>query len=352
MLNEVLLVKSYRGLAATLLAACALIGCGDAGSTAPLTPGNVSVASKLATVAVAVAAAPEGAAFFDNFLPCPRRGVVDYRNSDHGRFATFSGCDVGDGIVIDGTSELRWTTPGADRTHIATIDVPGPLHVTTVGGAPLDVGGITISNIAFSAASNGGAFPAIERFLYASSRVTIAGETFTPNALGDPARVFVTGLSLDAIPPVPVDALTDADMKRLAYHVAVGLADILFNETEETQRGNHIHTFDCGTIRVTVDTARNLPTLDMNWNACDVGQGLIMSGTFTVGWTQFDAQNGALAMRVAGSMTVGGGLPRTTLTSLDWSLSGIKTYPANARMTMQIVGDKQRSFSINLVLDD
>lgn len=351
MLNESLPKRHLACLAATALTAF-VVGCGDAGSTAPLTSGNVSVASKLATVAVAVATAPEGTAFFDNFLPCPRRGVVDYRNSDHGRFATFSGCDVGDGIVIDGTAEVRWTSPGADRTHITTIDIPGPLHVTVVGGTPLDVGGITISSIAFSAAGSPFASPTVERFLYASARVTIAGETFTPSALADPARVFVTGLTLDALPAVPVDALTDADMKRLAYHVSVGLADILFNETEETQRGNHIHTFDCGTIRVTVDTVRNLPTLDMNWNACDVGEGLIMSGIFTVDWTQFDPQTGALAMRVVGSMTVGGGLPRTTLSRLDWSLSGIKTYPANAHMEMQIVGDKQRSFSINLVLDD
>lgn len=350
MLNESPSKRALPRLAATLLTAF-VVGCGDASSTAPLTPGNISVASKLATVAVAVATGREGVAFFDNFLPCPRRGVIDYRNSDHGRFATFSGCDVGDGIVIDGTTEIRWTTPGADRTHIATIDIPGPLHVTTVGGAPLDVGGITISNIAFSATPNP-ALPSVDRFLYASARVTIAGETFTPNMLADPARVFVIGLSLDALPSVPVDALTDADMKRLAYHAAIGLTSLLFNETEEIQRGNHTHTLDCGTMRVTVDPAKNLPTLDMNWNACDVGQGMIISGTFTVDWTQIDFQSGAIAMRVVGSMTVGGGLPRTTVTRLDWSLSGIQSYPANAHMTMQIVGDKQRSFSVNLVLDD
>ncbi|MEP6495240.1 MAG: hypothetical protein ABJF01_21315 [bacterium] len=341
-----------RGFGATLLLACSLAACGDGTATAPLSHGNVSVASKLATVAVAIATASEGAGFFDNYLPCPRRGIVDYRNSDHGRLATFSGCDLGDGIVVDGSTELRWTTPGADRSRIVAIDIPGTLRVTTVGGQPLDVAGVSVSSIAFSAATIPNTPPAVERFQYALARVTIGDETFTPNALADPARVFVSGLSLDAIPAVTIDALTDADMKRLAYHAAIALAAVLFDETEDV-RASHIHTLRCGTIRVTADPVRNLPTLDMNWNACDLGQGLIISGSFTVDWAQFDVQTGAIAMRVVGPMTLGGGLPRTDLTRLDWSLSGVGAFPANAHMTMQIAGGgKQRSFSVNFVLDD
>ncbi len=337
-----------RGMFAATLMLC---GCG-ATTTEPATA-NVAVASKLATVAVAVATAGEGHSFFDNFLPCARRGVIDYRNSARGRLATFSGCDTGDGIVVDGSAELRWTSAGADRSNIAAIEIAGALHIRDASGATTDVTSATIANISFTPPSDPFVPPSIDRFLYASSRVTIGSETFTPNELASPPRVFQPALTIDALGAATIDALSDADMKRLAYHGALRLAATLFNETLETQRGDHNHTLPCGATRVTVDRTRNLPTLDMTWNSCDLGDGLFVSGTFTVNWTVFDPNTGTLSMRVSGPATFGGGLPRTTVTRIDWSVTGIASLPANARVTMQISdGTRQRSFSADIVLDD
>jgi hypothetical protein len=328
-----------------------IIGCGT--STEPPASGNVAIASKLATVAVAVATAGEGHSFLDNFLPCPRRGVIDYRNSPNGRLATFSGCDAGDGIVIDGSAELRWTSAGADRSRISTIEIVGPLQVSEAGGGATTVNTATISNISFSAASDPFVPPSVERFQYTSARVVVNGESATPNELANPTRIFKPALTIDALGPGTIASLSAVDMKRLAYHGALRLVATLFNETLETQRGDHTHSLPCGTMQVTVDRVRNLPVLNMNWNSCDIGDGLFISGVFTVDWAAFDPNAGVLTMRLVGSATFGGGVPRTTVTQLDWSLSGISSFPANARMAMTVLdGTRQGSFLANLVLDD
>jgi hypothetical protein len=314
---------------------------------------NDAIASKLATVAVGVATAGEGHSFFDNFLPCPRRGVIDYRNSPTGRLATFTGCDAGDGIVIDGSAELRWTSAGADRSRLSTIEIVGPLQIRDETGAVTTVSGATISNISFSAATDPFAPPSVDRFQHTRAHVVVNGESAAPNELGDPSRVFRPSLTIDALGTGSVESLNAVDMKRLAYHGALRLVGTLFNETLETQRGDHTHAMPCGTTRVTVDRVRNLPTLDMSWNNCDMGDGLFVSGTFTVDWTTFDVQTGALTMRLVGSATFGGGIPKTTVTRLEWSLTGIGSFPANARIAMQASdGARQGTFTANLVLDD
>jgi hypothetical protein len=181
----------------------------------------------------------------------------------------------------------------------------------------------------------------------------LRGESFTPSDEASPARVFHPTLTIDALGSATIDQLTDADIKRLAYHGALVLAATLFNETLETQRGDHTHTLGCGTTRVTIDRARNLPVLDTDWSACDVGGGMLISGTFTLGWNTFDAATGALSMRLSGSSTFGGGLPRVTVSRVDWTLTGISSFPANAHLTMQISdGTRQRNLSVDLILDD
>ena len=211
----------------------------------------------------------------------------------------------------------------------------------------------TVTDITFATTSDPLAPPTVDRFQYSSARVALGGKPFAPTDEASPARVFHPTLSIDALGSTTIDQLSDADMKRLAYHGALVLAATLFNETLETQRGDHTHTLGCGTTRVTIDRARNLPILDMNWNACDVGGGMFISGTFTLDWSTFDAAAGALSMRLSGSATFGGGVPRVTVGRLDWSLTGISGFPANAHLTMQLAdGNRQRSLSVDLLLDD
>src|SRR5262247_2415420 len=81
------------------------------------------VASKTAIAALAVAIGPQGSSFFDNFLPCPRRGVIDYHNIPGGRRAEFIGCDVGDNIVIDGVADVSWTRTTQDPATTTSVSI-------------------------------------------------------------------------------------------------------------------------------------------------------------------------------------------------------------------------------------
>ncbi len=51
---------------------------------------------------------------------------------------------------------------------------------------------------------------------------------------------------------------------------------------------------------------------------------------------------------------MGGGVPRTALTRLEWMLTGVSSFPANARISGRMVAEngEQRTFSFDLVLDD
>jgi hypothetical protein len=318
------------------------------------------VASKLAVLAVGVATAEEGHSFFDNSLPCPRRGVIDYRNTPRGREATFSGCDAGDGVVVDGTAEVRWTQPGADRSRISAIElapgVPGApgLTVRVADAAPAAAGPVAVTGITFSPPAPN-TEPAVEWLDVAPVRVTAGGATTPLDERATPARVFRPALTIDALPNPAgsPDALTEADLKRVAYHGAMALASILLNETLEVQRGPHTHTEPCGTMRVTPDPATLLTRLDMAWSACEVGYGLFESGTFAVEWAEFDPRAGRLTMVVQGALTLGGGVPRTTLSRLEWTVSGLGTFPARARIAGRLVGGgRERAYAFELVVDD
>jgi len=333
-------------------------GCGGEGAEGVVGAGTESalVASKLAVLAVGVATAGEGHSFFDNFLPCPRRGVIDYRNTPRGREATFTGCDAGDGVVVDGTAEVRWTQPGADRGRITAVELApgGKLTVRVGDAAPEVVGALTVTGITFALPTPGDS-PTVETLVVAPVRVTAGGATTSLHERATPANVFHPALAIDAIPNPAgsLDALTEADLKRVAYHGAMALASVLLNETLEVQRGPHTHTEPCGTMRVTPDPATLLTRLDMAWNACEVGYGLFESGTFAVEWAEFDARGGRVSMVVQGALTLGGGVPRTTLSRLEWTVTGLGDFPTRIRIAGRLVGGgRERTYAFELVVDD
>ncbi|HEV2735684.1 MAG TPA: hypothetical protein VGV85_12640 [Longimicrobiaceae bacterium] len=340
-------------LAAVVLPVLLLGGCSDGDATGPADRGRAElVGSKLAVLAVAVATGPQGRSFFDNFLPCPRRGVVDYHNTPAGRRATFSGCELGDGVTVDGSAELRWTAPNADRRQVRRIELEGSLAVAVDGGAPVRVERLTVEGISFADPAR----PAVDGVELAALRVTLLGVTTTVDDRGAPRRLFQPeGLTIDAIPNPSnsLAVLTEADLKRIAYHGGMTLAEVLFNESLEIQRGEHSHQNACGTLGVVPDPATRRPHLTYAWSACPIGGGLFVEGAFTQRWTDLDPWTGRLAMVVQGRTTLGGGLPRVTLDRLEWSVSGVSSFPANARISGRLVaGAQERSFSFDLVLDD
>jgi len=354
---------SARSLGAFASAVVALLtACGDgnndaAGPDNGSAPEAVLVASKLAVLAVAVATGPEGRSFFDNFLTCPRRGVVNYHNTAAGRRATFSGCNVGDGVTVDGTAELRWVGPNLspDRAQLTRLELTGTVTVTAEGGGA-EVDAMRVEGIAFRAPTPTDDEPAVNRLLVESLRVTVLGTTVGVDARGNPARLFQPTLDLNTLPNPTnaLAALTEADMKRIAYDAAMTLASILFNELLEIQRGEHTHTTSCGTLRVTPNAARTTTHLDYAWTACPLPGGLVLDGTFSQDPGPGTDLRDGLAMVVAGQLTIGGGVPRTTLTRLEWVITGVRSLPANAeiRGTLTAAVGQQRPIAFTVMVDD
>jgi hypothetical protein len=162
-------------------------------------------------------------------------------------------------------------------------------------------------------------------------------------------------ISANAIPNAAnsLNALTEADIQRIAYHGALSLAAILFNETLEIQRGVHSHIEACGSMQVTPDITRNVPQLGMNWNMCDLNYGLFASGSFLVDWSEFNQDAGRMSMIVQGPITFGGGVPTITLSRMEWSASGISSLPGTIRISGRLVrGTLDRSFSFDVIVDD
>jgi hypothetical protein len=339
-------------LAAALLAACS----GGGAPGPPLVPDASLAASKLAVVAVAIATGHRGRSFFDNFLACPRAGVIDYRDTPRGRQANVVGCDTGDGVVLDGAIEVQWPQAGGDPRALTGVEVVGPVRARVEGAGAVTIDRATVTGLSFTGLDE----PTVDRLVVAPVRVTALGVTAPLDPRAAPAAVFQpAGRGLASRPNAAgaLDALDSADVRRVALHDALRLASILFDETLESARGEHTHTLPCGTLHVRPDPATRLPHMDAVWTACDLGGGTFAGGTFTVDWSRFDAPTGEIAMVVAGQLTLGGGVPRVELTRLEWSIAGIAGFPATARVAGRLVagagaGAIARPFAIDVLVDD
>jgi len=332
-----------------ILAAPVLIGvavaCGDE-TTGP-DPAALAlaerIAPRLAVMAFAVANGPQGRAFFDNALPCVRRGVVNYANTETGRAVTFAGCDVGDGLTLDGTGELRWgpSEPAANREPLcgfgtaeacaAGFTWAGELRVTVDGEPHVLTEGFTVSDIV-AAGTEPVELQSLRVALEpAAVVVTEAGPLL--DQIFDP-----TGIDLGTIPNPSgsVATLSEADLRRIALHGAMDLAFFLLDETVESARGDHEHQMPCGTSGVTYD-AEQLPHVTNAWSQCP-DRGLLFDGDFTMEWGRWEL-NGrelvAIRMDLTGSLTIGGGIPTIELTSLRWTVTPSGT---DLEITLELEG--------------
>ena len=90
----------------------------------------------------------------------------------------------------------------------------------------------------------------------------------------------------------------------------------------------------------------------MSWNACDLRDGLFASGAFPAEWAAFGT-GVPWASVVQGPLTLGGGVPKVTLSCLEWSVSGLGTLPATIRIFGRLVAGAQvRTYSYEVPVDD
>jgi len=330
----------------------------------------IRLGPRFTVIAVAAAVSREGAGFLDNFLPCVRRGVIDYRNSDSGRIVTFSGCDLGGGVVLSGSGELAWTeSPSTDRPRFCDyasewqcatrLIWSGDLLVTFDAQTTRRIPALVIDSITLRA---GGADSLTTenmlegRFPLASALVSVGGTDVPVNDGSIVADVFpVDGIHLETIPNPgrSLSALTAVDFKRILFQVGTDLAGFLFDETLESQRGDHVHTLDCGTSTVTV-FASGLPSILNQWEQCRFLPGIVIDGTFSLAWSDFDWDNSVLAEVMKGDFTIGGGVPTVDIHEMGWRIEALdSSLMGQVRMTGWFrQGGRAWEIVVDLTVDD
>jgi len=299
-----------------------MAGCVSACANDPLSPpaattGQVAlVLPALKVMAHAAASGGSGHSLFDNHVPCVRRGVLTYSDQGNDRLVTWHGCYLGPGLSATGSGRLSPQGAGAWRWN-------GRLHVTLHDTAIVAIDSFTVSGVDSS--------------LSAQLRDT-------------------GGLSLETIPNPggSLDALTAADLERIANHPLMVLGSFLLNETMETGRGDHIHDFPFGTTAVTV--VNHLPRLENAWSVANLG-GVIVDGDFDMFWGIFDTVGNslnAIRLDMQGSFRLGGGLPRVVLTQLTWQVEGTGGgFPTTAQITLELRGPSGgRTYRTSVRVDD
>src|SRR5262245_20633004 len=297
------------------------------------------VASKTAIAALAVAIGPEVSSFFDNFLSCPRRGVIDYHNIPGGRRAEFIGCDVGDNVVLDGVADVSWTRTTEDPATTRSVSIGEGLLVRVELNEPFSVDPVDAAGFTFGPGPSTEGIALLDRLRTTTMQVTSLGFFFPLDARAVPSNVFHPALGANWMPNPSniLSRLEDRDLKRIAFQPMIALASFLFDETLEIQRGEHTHTTPCGTVVVTPDPTGNLPRLAFDWSDCERVPGVVVGGRFPAEWSNFDTRTGNLRMVVLGLINVGGGMPRMRFSEVDWEIGAIATLPTLAPIDLRIV---------------
>lgn len=336
-------------LGALLLAAC---GDEDGDPLGPIvsTTANQAAGSKLAALAIAIATGSEGAGPLDNFIGCSRRGIINYSNTPTGRQATVVGCNLGDSVVVDGSIEVRWTSTGGARTPISRIELVGPITVRVADTTRI-VPSAIIENISFE----GGNQPSLINARLHEVRVTLLGETIEPDRRARFEDVFGPfPLTFNSIPNAADSpaGLTEADARRLALQLGTTFLTILVNESG-TEKPPHQYTIPCGVISVTHNPDGETSLVTFNLSGCDFGNGMLVGGSFAMNEAEADVSDTGGSLVVRGSLTVGGGVPRTTFSAFEWSTSFPDGLPSDAAVTMTLVTGQDRwEYTYTVPVDD
>ena len=279
------------------------------------------LASRLSVMTVAIAVTDEG------LLPCVRRGVIDYYETNDIRRVTFSGCDLGDGIIVQGSGELklvgleRSTQDRTDRITISRIIWDGGLTAVIDGDTEVQINKFEIGSMGMQINHREMRIP--DRLQLDSLTVSLLGETMTVDDKTLLSQLFDTSaMDINSIPnpSKSMSALTESDMKRLAYHGAGFLFSFLLNEVLESQRGSHSHEYPCGTSVVTQNLEEGTTHIENTWNNCGfTGSGTFIDGAFSLDMEKMDETPGLMTMIVKGDLTIGGAIPKITIRRLEWS---------------------------------
>jgi len=153
--------------------------------------------------------------------------VISYYNTDAGRHAIFSSCDLGDGIIVHGSGELktvlleRSREDRLDRISISRIIWEGDLTAVIDGETEIQIDQFAIASVGVQL--NHGEGRIFDRLQLDSMTVMLLEETMKVDDETLISQLFDTSaMNINSIPNTSKSllALTESDMKRLAYDQA------------------------------------------------------------------------------------------------------------------------------------
>ena len=339
----------YKLFPALLLAAS--VGCNDSTNPVEVAPVQSLAYSHAAVMAVAVALAGNGVGPFDNSVGCARRGLVEYIEVAAGRQATFTGCDTGNDIVLDGTVVIAGRALDSDPVLLKTLSITTGLRQSNAAGSSSTLAAFSVTGISFDAGTTELAL----RLRESTVRIKEGTNDFPLDSRASAEGILspaTVGINTISNPANNADGLSTVDVRRLAVYDLLQLSYLLFGETLESARGAHTHTLSCGSITVTPEGQQpTLVRLTNAWNSCDLGAGLFVSGNFQQSWDTFS--NSRLSMRITGPITIGGATPNTVYSLIEWTLDLPASLPGNGEFSGRLVSNGvARTFRFNVPLDD
>lgn len=320
--------------------------CGG-GPTAPVAAETARlIGPRLGIAALAVGMGSEGRLFFDNFIPCTRRGFMHFVNDDHGREVTFEGCDLGNGVMVDGRGEIVWNPVGPgplpvqdfcfDLIHptycARAAELRGFLRIRTPNTGAALVQRLDLEDVVIGPEL--GAFPQETGIPlggpeFHSMKVRLAGTEIVVTDPEMPREVFPSVVTLDPIPNpgYGVAALTEADLHRVIWLGLGSLEWIWMDEASEgpTCRGPcpprepHRHDLGCGTMDVAF-TDESLPVITADMHDCDI-RGLLVGGRFALR-VENPGPTTPTTIVVEGELDLAGGVPSLHLRKATWTVVG------------------------------
>jgi hypothetical protein len=151
---------------------------------------------------------------------------------------------------------------------------------------------------------------------------------------------------------LPLSALTDADMKRIAFDVGLSLGSYLATNVRSVDPGPTVIQTQCGLTHIQWDAQTTRTFFRQEWHQCRAFGGVLISGNFDMRMPGPFHPTTTLQLLATDALTLSGALPTITLTRFEWSLT-VADMPGLARISGTLQSQtQQRQFSFDVYVDD
>jgi hypothetical protein len=225
----------------------------------------------------------------------------------------------------------------------------GDLTVT-VSGRQTRVHELSVNNVRFTTSQ-----PDIFRLIPDSLRIDLGGGNYSsslatsPRSILDPRDLHIASLPN---PAASLSALTDADIRRLAFDAGLKLAWFLASNVSQEDPGPTAVQTACGVTHIGWDAETVRTYFLHEWEECTLGSGMLVTGSFQHSLPGPFVITTTLPMIAAGSITFGGAVPIISLTRFEWTIT-IAQIPGNALVTGLLkTATEEKHFSFTIYIDD